>query len=192
MVKEGVMDNPKIDAIFGIHINSQTPIGVIKYKTGSIMAASDDHSVTKVYDNKTMKNKHGGVILLGDHLYGHSDDVGWVCQELKTGDRTWREREALGKGSIVLQEGGYFVPLTLATMALGQHPDAAIGKNHLRGSGTSMAAALTPDELTAIFADITSAEATLTIDVTSVNDAPVAVDDTAATEIGRAAGRERV
>ncbi len=41
MVKEGVMDNPKIDAIFGIHINSQTPIGTIKYKPGSIMAASD-------------------------------------------------------------------------------------------------------------------------------------------------------
>jgi amidohydrolase len=41
MVKEGVMDNPKIDAIFGIHINSQTPIGTIKYKAGSIMAASD-------------------------------------------------------------------------------------------------------------------------------------------------------
>ncbi len=41
MVKEGVMDNPKIDAIFGIHINSQTPIGTIKYKSGSIMAASD-------------------------------------------------------------------------------------------------------------------------------------------------------
>ncbi len=41
MVKEGVMDNPKIDAIFGIHINSQTPIGTIRYKSGSIMAASD-------------------------------------------------------------------------------------------------------------------------------------------------------
>ncbi len=41
MVKEGVMYNPKIDAIFGIHINSQTPIGTIKYKSGSIMAASD-------------------------------------------------------------------------------------------------------------------------------------------------------
>ncbi|MCV4698023.1 M20/M25/M40 family metallo-hydrolase, partial [Escherichia coli] len=26
MVKEGVMDNPKIDAIFGLHINSQTEI----------------------------------------------------------------------------------------------------------------------------------------------------------------------
>jgi amidohydrolase len=41
MVKEGVMDNPKIDAIFGIHINSQTEIGKIRYKSGSFMAAAD-------------------------------------------------------------------------------------------------------------------------------------------------------
>jgi amidohydrolase len=41
MVKEGVMDNPKIDAIFGIHINSQTPVGTIKYKSGAVMASSD-------------------------------------------------------------------------------------------------------------------------------------------------------
>jgi amidohydrolase len=41
MVKEGVMDNPKIDAIFGIHINSGTPAGTIRYKSGSFMAAAD-------------------------------------------------------------------------------------------------------------------------------------------------------
>ncbi len=41
MVKEGVMDNPKIDAVFGIHINSATEIGQIKYKSGAEMAASD-------------------------------------------------------------------------------------------------------------------------------------------------------
>src|SRR4030095_1254982 len=45
MVKEGVMDNPKIDAIFGIHINSQTEIGKIKYKYGAAMAASDWFSI---------------------------------------------------------------------------------------------------------------------------------------------------
>jgi amidohydrolase len=45
MVKEGVMDNPKIDAIFGIHINSSTEIGKIKYKSGSVMAASDWFSI---------------------------------------------------------------------------------------------------------------------------------------------------
>lgn len=41
MIKEGVMDNPKVDAIFGLHINSQTEIGEIKYKSGATMASSD-------------------------------------------------------------------------------------------------------------------------------------------------------
>jgi amidohydrolase len=41
MVKEGVLDNPKVEAIFGIHINSQTEIGKITYKPGATMAASD-------------------------------------------------------------------------------------------------------------------------------------------------------
>ena len=41
MVKEGVMDNPKIDAIFGIHINSQAEVGRILYKSGAAMASSD-------------------------------------------------------------------------------------------------------------------------------------------------------
>ena len=45
MVKEGVMDNPKIDAVFGIHINSQTEIGKIKYKSGAAMASSDWFSI---------------------------------------------------------------------------------------------------------------------------------------------------
>lgn len=41
MIKEGVMDNPKVDAVFGLHINSQTEIGTIKYTSGSTMASSD-------------------------------------------------------------------------------------------------------------------------------------------------------
>ncbi|RFM27999.1 amidohydrolase [Deminuibacter soli] len=41
MIKEGVMDNPKVEAIFGLHINSQTPIGQVKYKSGATMASSD-------------------------------------------------------------------------------------------------------------------------------------------------------
>ena len=41
MIKEGVMDNPKIDAIFGIHINALTDIGKIGYKAEGFMAASD-------------------------------------------------------------------------------------------------------------------------------------------------------
>lgn len=41
MIKEGVMDDPKVDVIFGLHINSATPVGEIKYKSGAEMAASD-------------------------------------------------------------------------------------------------------------------------------------------------------
>jgi amidohydrolase len=41
MIKEGALDNPKVDAIFGLHINSQTPIGMITYKSGATMASSD-------------------------------------------------------------------------------------------------------------------------------------------------------
>lgn len=41
MIKEGALSNPKVDAVFGLHINSQTEIGTIKYKSGSVMASSD-------------------------------------------------------------------------------------------------------------------------------------------------------
>ena len=41
MIKEGVMDNPKIEAIFGIHISSKLEIGKIRYKSGAFMASSD-------------------------------------------------------------------------------------------------------------------------------------------------------
>lgn len=40
MVEEGVLENPKVDAIFGLHINSGTHVGKITYKPGGMMAAS--------------------------------------------------------------------------------------------------------------------------------------------------------
>lgn len=40
MIKEGVLKNPDVDAIFGLHINSQTPVGMIRYKPEGTMASS--------------------------------------------------------------------------------------------------------------------------------------------------------
>ena len=54
MVKEGVMNSPKVDAIFGLHINSQTPVGVIKYKSGGTMAAAQSFTI-----NVKGKQTHG-------------------------------------------------------------------------------------------------------------------------------------
>jgi amidohydrolase len=46
MVKEGVLDNPKVDVVFGLHINAQTPVGQIKYREAGMMAASDWFTIT--------------------------------------------------------------------------------------------------------------------------------------------------
>ncbi len=41
MVKQGVLDNPKVDAVFGIHIESALDLGKIYYKPEAFMASSD-------------------------------------------------------------------------------------------------------------------------------------------------------
>jgi len=45
MVKEGVLENPKVDAIFGLHINSQTEVGKITYRPGGTMAGVNDMQI---------------------------------------------------------------------------------------------------------------------------------------------------
>ena len=54
MIKEGVMENPKVDAIFGLHINSATPVGTIRYKAGGTMAAAQRFVI-----NVKGKQSHG-------------------------------------------------------------------------------------------------------------------------------------
>lgn len=46
MIKEGVLENPKVDVIFGLHINSQTEVGNVTYRPGGTMAAVNDMKIT--------------------------------------------------------------------------------------------------------------------------------------------------
>lgn len=41
MVKEGVMTNPDVDVVFGLHINSKTPVNQIGYRPEGTMASAD-------------------------------------------------------------------------------------------------------------------------------------------------------
>ncbi|WP_299156741.1 amidohydrolase [uncultured Christiangramia sp.] len=54
MIKEGVLENPDVDAIFGLHINAATPVGTIKYKSEGTMAA-----VERFVINVQGKQAHG-------------------------------------------------------------------------------------------------------------------------------------
>lgn len=41
MVKEGVLQNPDVDVIFGLHISDYTPVGTIGYRPEGIMASAN-------------------------------------------------------------------------------------------------------------------------------------------------------
>lgn len=60
MVEEGVLENPKVDVIFGLHVRSITKVGVIEYRPRGFMAASDWFTI-KV----TGKQSHGSRPWLG-------------------------------------------------------------------------------------------------------------------------------
>ncbi len=94
--------------------NCSTPI----YHAGHVFAASsygtggglarlsrdgDRFLADEVYFTPNMKNHHGGVVLVGDYLYG-SDEGQLTCLEFKTGQVKWAERRA-GKGSIAYADG---------------------------------------------------------------------------------------
>ena len=54
MVTQGVMQNPKVDAIFGLHVFANVPTGTITYRSGPFMAAADSFEIIV-----TGKQTHG-------------------------------------------------------------------------------------------------------------------------------------
>jgi amidohydrolase len=60
MVKEGALENPKVDAVFGLHVTSRYPVGEIAYRSGSMMAAVDSFKIV-VHGKQT----HGAYPWLG-------------------------------------------------------------------------------------------------------------------------------
>jgi amidohydrolase len=46
MIAEGALEGPKPDAIFGLHVTSRLPIGVIGYRPGPALASSDTLKIT--------------------------------------------------------------------------------------------------------------------------------------------------
>ena len=45
MVEQGVLDDPKVDAIFGLHVFANVPTGQLTYRSGPFMAAADSFEI---------------------------------------------------------------------------------------------------------------------------------------------------
>jgi outer membrane protein assembly factor BamB len=96
------------------------------YKRGGALlrqvpGADGGVTMEEVYGlKKELANKHGGIVLVGDHLYGDSDDAGIpFCAELMTGNVIWKKRGS-GKGSatVVAADGHIYVRFADGTLAL--------------------------------------------------------------------------
>lgn len=78
-------------------------------------------TIEEVYAlNKKLANKHGGIVLVGDHLYGCADDQAiLVCAELLTGTVAWEARGS-GKNSatVMAADGHIYVRYANGTVSL--------------------------------------------------------------------------
>jgi outer membrane protein assembly factor BamB len=68
-----------------------------------ITCEDGEFAVEHLYSGKQMQSHHGGVILVGDHVYG-LDRRNLKCIELRTGEVVW-EDHSVGKGSIAYADG---------------------------------------------------------------------------------------
>lgn len=98
--------------------------------------------IKEIYPVKPhLANKHGGVVLVGDYLYGDSDDKGLpYCAELMTGELKWPKKRPSGNGSasVVAADGRLYIRFASGKMVLAELDPAdyvEVGSFQVPGSG---------------------------------------------------------
>lgn len=89
-----------------VYVTSGYGVGCNLFK---ISSQGGKFSVQQVYANKVMVNHHGGVIKVGDFAYGYSDGKGWTCQNFKSGEAKWQNKDKLGKGCLLYADGHFYL-----------------------------------------------------------------------------------
>jgi outer membrane protein assembly factor BamB len=95
------------------------------------LAAKDGKiTATRVYANKNMTTGQGGVVLVGEHVYGYSVGPGWVCLDFKTGKILWKEKNVLESGTLTAADDRLYL----------------LGENYGAGEGSVVLLEATPQE----------------------------------------------
>lgn len=84
-------------------------------------AQAGEVNVQEIYPLKTkLGNKHGGVVLVGDYLYGDSDDNGIpFCADFQTGEIQWKSRgSGKNSASMLAADGHVYVRYSNGIMTL--------------------------------------------------------------------------
>jgi outer membrane protein assembly factor BamB len=88
-----------------------------------LVVHGQDVEAQEVYRAHHMKNHHGGVVRIGEALYG-TGGAALVCLDFKTGAVLWKER-CVGKGSLTAADGHLYVRGEQGAIALVEANPAA-------------------------------------------------------------------
>ena len=95
MVKDGVLDNPKVDFVLGQHIGAESPSGSIQYRRGAIAASGDDfHILVKG------KGSHGAYPWMGKDPIIVAAEIALALQTIVS-----RELDLVNEGPAVVTVG---------------------------------------------------------------------------------------
>jgi outer membrane protein assembly factor BamB len=91
-----------------------------------IVADGKKFKATSLYDGKQIANAQGGVVLLGEYLFGFHEADNWACQNFTNGEIVWpkkRGRQVIKAGSVIAADGRLYV---LAEAPIGEPGTAAM------------------------------------------------------------------
>lgn len=78
--------------------------------------------ITERYFKPELNNKHGGLVVVGDYVYGDRDDSGMpFCAEVKSGKVVWRRQsrgEGRGSAAVTYADGHLYFRFDNGVMAL--------------------------------------------------------------------------
>ncbi|HVX14158.1 MAG TPA: PQQ-binding-like beta-propeller repeat protein [Pirellulales bacterium] len=86
-----------------------------------VPASSDEIKIEEVYPlKKELGSKHGGVVLVGDYVYGGMEDSNAIfCADLMTGEIKWKARgSGQGSAATVAADGCLYIHYANGTMSL--------------------------------------------------------------------------
>jgi len=99
-----VIPTPIVDGDH-VYVTSGYGIGSNLFKVNS---NAGKFSAEQVYANRAMAVHHGGVVKVGEYIYGYSDSKGFTCQNFQTGEIVWSDKEKIKKCCVSYADGGLY------------------------------------------------------------------------------------
>jgi outer membrane protein assembly factor BamB len=81
-----------------------------------LTAENPGTAISEVWLDKTIRNSLGGVVLVGDHLYG-TNERELLCIEFNTGKIKWRNK-SVGRGAVCYADGHIYLRAEVGDVAL--------------------------------------------------------------------------